>query len=86
MPRSNKKAQPPKHGVIRVSTLKFGHAKRHLASMTASAAEVRDYGGHSVTGEGSQGAFASDGAAGADYQTSSTGNTGDSDSRGATGF
>jgi hypothetical protein len=53
--------------------------------MTASAAEVADYGGHSVTGEGSQGSFASDGAAGEDYQTSSTGNTGDADSGGPVG-
>lgn len=82
---SRRTGKPPAHGQISVSTLKIEHAKRHLASMTASAAEVADYGGHSVTGEGSQGSFASDGAAGEDYQTSSTGNTGDADSGGPVG-
>ncbi|MGA2647042.1 MAG: hypothetical protein ABSF15_20205 [Candidatus Sulfotelmatobacter sp.] len=51
---SRRTGKPPAHGQISVSTLKIEHAKRHLASMTASAAEVRDYGGHSVTGEGSR--------------------------------
>ncbi|MFZ0860125.1 MAG: hypothetical protein WCA27_06235 [Candidatus Sulfotelmatobacter sp.] len=47
-------ANPRRHGVIRVSTMKIEHAKNHLAAMTA-AAEVRDYGGHSATGYSSPG-------------------------------
>jgi|CZKR01.1.fsa_nt_gi hypothetical protein len=75
-----------KHGVIRVNTLKVAHAKKHLAAMVASASEVRDYGGHSVTGEGSQSSFASGGAEGASYSTTNVGGTGDSDSTGSTGY
>jgi hypothetical protein len=78
--------QPPRHGVIKVSSMKPEHARRHLAAMTASMSEVHDYGSHG-TGFSSEGSFASGGgAAGADYQTTSTGNTGDSDSMGPTGY
>lgn len=79
-------ANPPKHGVIKVSTLKVSHAKKHLAAMTVAAGEVRDYGGHSATGFGSQGAMSPGGASGADYETTSVGDTPDSDSTGATGY
>jgi hypothetical protein len=53
--------------------------------LTASANEVRDYGGHSV-GSSSQGGFSPGGAAGADYQTTSVGDTLDADSQGPTGY
>ena len=82
-----RRAQPPQHGQIKVATMKAAHAKKHLRQMTADASQVRDYGGHSVTGQGSQGAFSQGGASGsADYQTTNTGNTGDSDSGGPTGY
>ena len=71
-----------KHGVIRVNTLKVSHARKHLAAMVASASEVQSYGGHSVTGQASGGSFASGGASGSDYQTTSDGTTGDADSSG----
>jgi len=85
MPRSNgSKSQPPRHGVIRVSTMKVEHAKNHLAAMTAAAGEVRDYG--AATGYSSQGAMSPGGAGGADYETTSVGDTPDADSTGATGY
>jgi hypothetical protein len=87
MPRSNgSKSQPPRHGVIRVSTMKVEHAKQYLSTMTASATEVRDCGEHAATGFGSQGAMSPGGASGADYETTSVGDTPDSDSKGATGY
>lgn len=76
----------PKHGQIKVSTMKVSHAKAHLTLMTQGAAEVRDYGGHAATGCSSHGAMSPGGASGADYQTSSADNTGDSDSTGPTGY
>jgi hypothetical protein len=78
----------PKHGIIRLggpNAMKVHHAKRHLAAMTASMSEVHDYGNHG-TGFSSEGSFSSGGASGADYETTSIGNTGDSDSMGATGY
>jgi hypothetical protein len=78
-------SKPPKHGQIRISTMRPEHAKKHLAEMTASMSEVHDYGAHG-TGFSSQGGFQSGGASGADYETTSTGNTGDADSGGPTGF
>jgi hypothetical protein len=76
----------PKHGVIKVSTMKVEHAKKHLASMAASASEVRDYGGHDGgAGFSSQGSM-SPGGAGADYSTTNVGGTGDADSQGSTGY
>jgi hypothetical protein len=66
--------------------MRIEHARKHLAQMTQGAAEVRDYGGHSVTGQGSQGALNPGGASGADYQTASVGDTPDADSGGPTGY
>jgi hypothetical protein len=83
---THRKQQSPRHGVIRVSTLKPEHARQHLAAMVSSAAEVRDYGGHEVTGQNSQGAMRQGGASGADYQTSSADNVGDADSGGASDY
>lgn len=72
-------SKPPRHGQIKVSTLKVEHAKKHLRQMTADASQVRDYHTGGVTGQSSQGAF--EGASsGADYQTTSTGTVGDADS------
>ncbi len=69
---STTKPQPPKHGQIKLGAgMKIEHAKKHLAMMTEGAAEVRDYGGHDVTGQASQGAMSQGGASGADYATSS---------------
>jgi hypothetical protein len=81
-----RKAQPPRHGQIKVSSWKIEHARKHLHQMTADASEVREYGGHSVGGQGSQGSFPLGGAAGADYSTTDTGNTGDADSGGPSGY
>jgi len=80
---------PPRHGVIKVTTLPHQHAKRHLAAMTAAMSEVKDYGGHGI-GESSGGDFTgsgmSGGASGADYTTTPTGNTGDADSGNPSGY
>lgn len=79
---ASKTGKPPRHGDIRVGGgMKIEHAKRHLAELTASASEVADYGGHLVTGEGSQGSFASGGAS--DYSTTNVGGTGDADTGGS---
>ena len=74
----SRKPQPPRHGQIKVTSMKAGHAKAHLRAMATSASEVRDYGGHEATGYESRGAMAPGGAAGADYQTTSV-DTPDSD-------
>jgi hypothetical protein len=79
MRRNTAKPQPPRHGQIQVATLKRSHAKAHLELMAASAAQVRDYGGHESTAD-SRGDFAPGGAAGADYQTTSVNDTPDTDS------
>ena len=76
-------SKPPRHGQIRISTMRPEHAKKHLADMTASMSEVHDYGSHG-TGFSSQGGFAP--AAGADYTTSSADSVGDVDSGGPTGL
>jgi hypothetical protein len=77
------KSQPPKHGVIRVATMKVEHAKKHLAAMTDHAQIAADDGGHGI-GQSSQGIFTgsgmSGGASGADYETTSVGSTPDADS------
>jgi hypothetical protein len=66
--------------------MKVEHAKKHLAAMTDHAQIAADYGGHGI-GQSSQGGFTGSGmSAGADYETTSTGNTGDADSQGATGY
>jgi hypothetical protein len=88
----------PKHGVIKIWTLKPAHAKAHLAASTAAMDDVvryhrgvdannqtKDFGAHG-TGYSSQGSFQQGGAAGADYQTSSADSVGDCDSTGATGY
>ena len=76
---SGKKPQPPRHGVIRVATMKPAHAKAHLQMISESASQVRDYGGHQAIGCHSEGAFAPGGAAGADYQTTSVNDTPNTD-------
>jgi hypothetical protein len=81
---ASRTGKPPRHGDIRVGGgMKIEHAKRHLAELTASASEVADYGGHSVTGQASQGSFASGGAEGASYQTTNVGGVGDADTGGS---
>ena len=74
--------KPPKHGQIKVATMPAKHAKAHLDMMTEGAAEMHNYHTGGVTGQGAQGAFAPL-PSGADYSTTSTGNTGDADSGGA---
>jgi hypothetical protein len=83
---SSKKSQLPRHGQIKVTKPKVAHAKKHLATIVASAAEVRDYGGHEATGFNSQGAMSPGGAAGADCQTSNAGDTPDADGGGPSGY
>jgi hypothetical protein len=82
---NNRKPQPPRHGQIRVASMKLRHAKAHLRLITGFAAEVRDYGGHEATGYDSRGEMAPGGAAGADYQTTSVNDRPDSDFTG-TGY
>lgn len=78
MRRNNdKKPQPPRHGQIKVSSMRRSHAKAHLAMITEGAAQVRDYGGHSATAD-SRGEFAP-GATGANYTTTSVNDNPDSD-------
>ena len=88
---SRTKSQPPEHGVIKTNRWKAEHAKKHLASMTASMSEVKDYGSHGDIGQSSQGGFTGSGMSGgasgsAEYETTSTGNTGDCDSGGPSGY
>ena len=83
---------PPKHGRVTAGApgqMTRTHLVKHLAELTQHALEVKSYGGHpgfEVTGQSSQGAFSPAGASRADYQTTSTGNTGDSDSGGPSGY
>jgi hypothetical protein len=83
---------PPKHGRVTAGApgqMGREHLKKHLAQLTQHTKEVQAYGGHpgfEVTGQSSQGGFATGGASGADYQTTSVGNTGDSDSGGPSGY
>jgi hypothetical protein len=80
-------AKPPRHGQIKVATMKPEHMKQHLAQMTASASEVADYHrGGEVTGQFSGGAMSPGGASSANYQTSSADSVGDADSQGSTGY
>lgn len=76
--RKNDIPQPQRHGVIRVSSMKQSHAKKHLQIISKSAAEVRDYGGHESTAD-SRGDFAPGGAAGEAYETTSVNDTPDPD-------
>jgi hypothetical protein len=85
-PMAKRKAQPPQHGQITVTTMKIEHARKHLAQMTQGAEEVRSYGGHDATGVSSQGALSPGGASVADYSTGSVGDTPDADSAGPTGY
>jgi hypothetical protein len=79
MKRSNKNIlQPPRHGQIKVSSMKLRHAKAHLAMITQVAAQVKDYSGHQAIAD-SRGDFAQGGAAGADYQTTNVNDTPDPD-------
>jgi hypothetical protein len=75
---SGRKPQPPKHGQVRVASMKFSHAKDHLRMISDSAAEVKDYGGHSATAD-ARGGFAPGGAAGSDYSTASVNDSPDAD-------
>lgn len=81
-----RKGKPPKHGDIAVSEMPLKHMRKHLVQMTQGAAEVRDYHTGGVTGQNAQGGFQQGGASGSDYQTTNTGNVGDSDSGGASGY
>jgi hypothetical protein len=79
--------RPPQHGVIRTVTWKKAHAKAHLVALSASAAEVRDYGGHEATGFSCQRSFSSGGAAGVDYTTTNVGSdVADADSGNPSGY
>jgi hypothetical protein len=79
MRRNERNPQPPRHGVIKVSSMKVSHAKNHLQMISESAAVVRDYGGHDAIGCHSEGAFAPGGAAGANYETTSVNDNPDPD-------
>ena len=57
-----------------------GHLAQHVAHANATA----DYGGHGMFSN--QGGFQQGGASGSDYETTSTGNTGDADSGGPRGL
>jgi hypothetical protein len=76
---NSRKPHPPRHGQIEVAKMKLGHAKAHLRAMAASAAEVRDYGGHEATGYDSPGCYGSGWRGGLGHQTTSVNDTPDSD-------
>jgi hypothetical protein len=82
--------QPPRHGPVVSSggqhSMPVKGLKAHLAQLTSHVHEVAQYGGYEATGQSSQGGFATGGANGGDYQTTSTGNTGDCDSGGPSGY
>jgi hypothetical protein len=87
MPTSSKTAQSPRHGRVIAGApgaMTAKHLRKHLAELTAHVNEVKDYGGHGTAC--SQGALSPGGASGADYQTTSVGDTPDADSAGATGY
>jgi len=93
MSKQSNTPSPPPHGRVISSggqhSMPVKHLKAHLAQLTSHTKEVKNYGGHpgfEVTGQGSQGGFAPGGSGGADYQTTSVGNTGDSDSGGPSGY
>ena len=88
MPSSSKTPQPPRHGRVIAGArgaMTATHLRKHLAELTTHANEVRDYGCHG-TNFSSQGAMSPSGASGADYQTTSVGDTPDADSTGPTGY
>ena len=72
---NSRKPQPPRHGQIRVASMKLHHAKAQIRIMAESAAEVREYGGHEATSYDSRGAMSPGGAGGADYVTNSVNDT-----------
>ena len=83
--------KPPKHGVIKTNTCKAEHAKQHLANMKASMNEVKSYHNPGDIGYASQSGFTGSGMSGgasgsAEYETTSTGNTGDCYSGGPSGY
>ena len=80
--------EPQRHGRVIAGApggMTAKHLRKHLTELTAHANEVRDYGCHG-TGFSSQGAMSPGGASGADYQTTSVGDTPDADSAGPTGY
>jgi len=83
--------QPVTHGQVHVPD---HHPRRdeltrqlsdHLRQHIEHANTTADYGGHG-TGFSSSGSFSPGGASGADYETTSVGDTPDADSQGPTGY
>jgi len=78
--------QPPRHGVIRVSSMRRSHALAHMRMFEKHGKAMADYhfqptdpGAHG-TGFSSQGGFSAGGASGAQYSTGSQDDVGDIDS------
>jgi hypothetical protein len=91
------KSNPPAHGQIATAQMPRAHAKQHLSEMTRHATAMKEYNGHGGgpetdirlpgdIGQSSQGGFQQGGASGANYETTSVGDTPDADSQGPTGF
>jgi len=82
--------QPAVHGQVKSSkgqhSIPEDTLRTHLAEHMDSLNTTKDYGGHGDIAQNSQGGFTgsgmSDGAVGADYQTSSADSVGDADSQG----
>ena len=79
-----------KKNVIKVSNMKFSHMKQHLDLITEHARIAADYGAHGE-GQSSRGGFSGSGMSGgaasnAEYSTTNTGNTADSDSQGSSEY
>jgi hypothetical protein len=85
-----KMPQPPRHGRVISSagqhSMPVKHLQQHLSELTAHVHEAAQYSGYEVTGQSSQGGFATGGASGADYQTSSADSVRDADSGGPSGL
>jgi hypothetical protein len=81
--------QPATHGQVHAHPRLVDQMRKHLAQHVEHANTTRDYGGHGIAfSSGGQftGSGMSGGAAGADYETESVGDTPDADSQGPTGY
>jgi hypothetical protein len=87
---SSPEPQPTTHGQVHVPDHHPREAELtkmltdHLAQHVAHANTTADYGGHGMFSN--QGGFQQGGAAGADYETTSVGDTPDADSGGPSGL
>jgi hypothetical protein len=86
---SNPVMAPATPGQVKSSggqhSMPAGQLEAHLAQHVEDANTTKDYGGHGI-GCSSEGGFQQGGAGGAEYETTSVGDTPDADSAGPTGY